>query len=346
MPITKCAVCGESNLRVTQIAGLARGSCEVCHHCQRLDIDKIDYSTVTMGRSGIESSRLDSQVHFLERVDFGDVVLEIGCANGALARALKAKHKIGRYDGIEFSPAAEEAKLCMNAVFKQGLPELLNSRAITPSSYSCIIMSHCLEHFGLYDLHEQIAALHRALAPNGFVFIEVPNQSGHPGLPFDDNRSHIHFFSLSSLCRLLTVGGLDVLSAETNARFDARYPDSIRTLSRRFAVSNLTARRPLSDHKLMQGVDKIIIWGAGKMSEELLVHFFDLSLVDFFVDSNTAKQGTTYLGVPVKAPAVLAECTDPVVLINSLEFEDSIRRQLSEQFSGIQRVIGIGQLLS
>ena len=96
----------------------------------------------------------------------------------------------------------------------------------------------------------------------------------------------------------------------------------------------------------MQGVDKIIIWGAGKMSEELLVHFFDLSLVDFFVDSNTAKQGTTYLGVPVKAPAVLAECTDPVVLINSLEFEDSIRRQLSEQFSGIQRVIGIGQLLS
>ena len=341
----RCAVCAGQNLISTRIVGLERAICPSCHHSQRVDIEKIDYTSFTMGRSGMGAERMNSQIQFLEKVELGDALLEIGCASGSLAQALRARHTL-KYDGIEISPAAEAAKLVIDKVFGKSVCELLSDGDISPASYSFIIMSHCLEHLAVKDLHEQIGAMKTALTPSGFLFLEVPNQSGHHRLPFDDNRSHIHFFSLNSLCRLLSDCGLTVVAAETGAKVDARYTDSIRVLCTHFTASTPAVSPVLSDHQLLNGIEQVIIWGAGKLSEELLEHYFDLSRISFFVDSNQGKQGSTCLGLPIRDPAVLAQCSDPVVLINSLEFEDSIRRQLKEQFPGVRRVIGIGELLS
>jgi len=343
--MTECAVCKNPGMTTVQIAGLRRATCWQCLHCQRIDIQPFDYKNVTMGRSGASPERIASQIGFLERsIDKFGSVLEIGSANGALARALRAKHSLLRYDGIEFSPAGEEAKQVLNNLFDKPLTLLLNEVQIARSSYDLIIASHCLEH--MHDLPKEIGAMKSALQFTGMLFLEVPNGSGHPRLPFDDNRSHLHFFTLNSLTHLLSSCALRVVQAETGAWYDARYPDSIRVLAQPFLSSTDCSKLMLSDHFLLSDVDRVIVWGAGGIAEELLAHFFDLSRIAFFVDRSKDKQGSTCLGLPVRAPESISECSAPVVLINSLEFEDSIRCQLQEQFPDkLRKVVSIAQLL-
>ncbi|MGP8245709.1 MAG: class I SAM-dependent methyltransferase [Bryobacteraceae bacterium] len=339
-----CAACEATDPEIVVIGGVRRTSCRHCHHSQRIDIEPFDYTRVAMGSTGIAAERLKGQADFIvTRLSDAARALEIGCAAGDLAQALRERRSFATYDGVELSPARQRAAERLDHVFDAPLQSLLASGSIEEASYDVVLSSHCLEH--LDDPSATIAAMRRALKPDGLMFIETPNRSGHARLPFDDNRSHIHFFGVLSLTRLLARHGLETVAVETGARLDARYSDSVRVLARAHAAPVVESRL-LSDHPKLAGVDKLVVWGAGRMVEEMLEHYFDPQRIAFFIDKDERKHGTLRFGAPVRGPDALAQGANWIVLVNLLEMESAIRAEIAATHSArVARVVSVSELL-
>jgi hypothetical protein len=341
-----CAVCGRTGLIAAAIGGWRRAVCPDCHHEHRIDVPSFDYGAFALGKTGISAERIRSQADFLvPHLGSAKSALEIGCAAGDLCRVLRTMHSFDVYEAIELSPARRLAQSMMNRVIALPLSEALAQEVIARAAYDVILSSHCLEH--VLDLHAEMSAMRAAVASGGLAFVEVPNRSGNRRLPFDDNRAHLHFFSIASLTLLLEQHDLEVVAAQTGVWHDARYADCLRVVARVRDPS--TAERPsalLSDHPALAHEANVVVWGAGKMAEEMLAHFFDLSKIAIFVDTDPRKHGSLCLGLPVCSPDVLRDRTDHVVLINSLEYEEPIRQHLREHFAAhLRRVIAISELL-
>ena len=152
----------------------------------------------------------------------------------------------------------------------------------------------------------------------------------HPNLPLDDNVSHLHFFSPASLLRLLADHGFEVQAVETGARLDARYADSLRVVARRFAPPR-SDRTLLSFDEALAENDRVVVWGAGSVALEVLANYLDPGRIEFFIDKNPAKHGSTCLGRPVKGPAALG--IEPrTVLIASVDFGEEIAREIGQLY--------------
>ena len=343
MSPSQCVVCDSSSISVLTTATGERAYCSTCFHGWRTEIDPFTYSATAMCSLGTSDARLRAQVAFFAPFcTEGAWILEIGCATGELAAMTRREIAPTRYDAIELSPAGEQAAAQLDQLFTKPLPDLLAEGAIQPG-YDAILMSHVLEH--LEDPAAELKAMVEVLKPRGAIFIEVPNGAGHRKLPIDDNRSHLHFFTTTSLARLLARHGLEVIASATDAWLDPRYADSIRVVARRFALP-APAPTLLSDHPLLAGTEKIVVWGAGSLTQEMLANFLDPARIDFFVDRDPAKQGSTLLGCPVKGPEALAG--EPrTVLLNSIDFAPAIAADLKARFPGIaHRAIPIADLLT
>jgi SAM-dependent methyltransferase len=312
-----------------------RAYCHDCFHGWRLEIDPYRYDQTAMCPMGTDQARLDAQIQFFAPfLPPSGAVLEIGCATGELARSTRAQLQVSRYEAIELSPAAEAARAHVDRLHDATLPSLLAAGAIE-GPFDLILMSHVLEH--LEAPWDELDAIVSVMAPEGALFLEVPNESGNRGLPIDDNRSHLHFFSVRSLSHLLAAEGLDTVATLTDARLDARYADSLRLVARRFRPPQWSPSL-LSDQGLVRDADAIIVWGAGSLADEVLANFFDPQRIAFFIDRDPAKQGGVRLGRPVKGPDAL--------LINSIDFAASIEADIRRLCPGVaHKLTPIGALI-
>ena len=163
-------------------------------------------------------------------------------------------------------------------------------------------------------------------------------------MPVDDNRSHLHFFSTSSLTWLLARFGLETIATASGVRLDARYSDSLQVMARRFRTPTWSSTM-LSDHAALVDIDKIVVWGAGSLAEELIVNYFDTDKIDYFVDRNSEKVGTPCLGRPVRSPESIGEAPR-TILVNSIDFADSIAGEIARIFpNNSHRIVRIGDIL-
>ncbi|PDW04022.1 class I SAM-dependent methyltransferase [Candidatus Viridilinea mediisalina] len=79
--------------------------------------------------------------------------------------------------------------------------------------FDYIHTSHWLEH--VLDLHEVLINLHQVLAPNGYIFLEVPNtEHFYWDLPTRNDIPHIHFFTRRSLLQAMNSYDFECLSIE------------------------------------------------------------------------------------------------------------------------------------
>ena len=319
-----------------------RAYCNGCFHGWRLQIDPYRYDQTAMCPMGTDQARLDAQIEFFAPFlpSLGSV-LEIGCATGELARSTRGRLPISRYEAIELSPAGEAARAHVDRLHEAPLPELLSANAIE-GPFDIVLMSHVLEH--LEAPWDELDAIVTVMAPEGALFLEVPNESGNRGLPIDDNRSHLHFFSVRSLSHLLAAKGLDTIATLTDARLDARYADSLRLVARRFRPPQWSPTL-LSDQGLVQDPNAIIVWGAGSLADEVLANFFDPERIAFFIDRDPAKQGASRLGRPVKGPDALPS-TPATILINSIDFAPSIEADIRRLRPDVaHRLVPIGEVI-
>lgn len=131
-------------------------------------------------------------------------LLDIGCGEGTFL--LAAKHAGWEALGTELNP---NIALSRNIDVKKCLDEV---QSLAP--FNCITLWHSLEH--MYDPQDMISSLHSLLAPNGMVFIAVPNAQGWQAKIFGekwlhrDVPRHLYHFSKQSLLRLLHINGYKV----------------------------------------------------------------------------------------------------------------------------------------
>lgn len=342
MNATACIICGSASLDHLHSAVGDRAYCRTCFHGWRTSIKPFSYAATAMCSLGTSDDRLRAQVAFFAPfMAAGARVLEIGCATGELAAMVRNEQQPAAYEAIELSPAGEQAEAHLDKLHTRPLGELIAGGTITPG-FDIILMSHVLEH--LEDPAAEVKAMQEVLRPSGAMFIEVPNLSGHRKLPIDDNRSHLHFFSATSLARLLANLRLEVIATQTDAWLDARYADSLRVVARPYALPHWKASL-LSDHPRLADDEAIIVWGAGSLTDEMLANFFDPEKIDFFIDRDPAKQGTVLLGRPVRRPEDLG--TSPrTVLLNSIDFAPAIAANIAALYPDTaHRLVPIADLL-
>jgi SAM-dependent methyltransferase len=339
-----CVVCNGVEVKSLKAAAGERAYCMSCFHGWRIEPRPYAYNQTAMCALGTSRERLNHQIDFFAPfVGKAASILEIGCATGELAAATKAALSPARYDAIELSPAGEAAKALVDRLFNQTLADLLEAGAIE-GGYDLLLMSHVLEH--IQNPAAELAAMKRVLKGDGGMFIEVPNAAGNRKLPIDDNSSHLHFFSASSLTRLLADQGFETIATATDVRLDARYADSLQVVARPFHVPTWPPTL-LSDHPALAGARDIVVWGAGSLVDEILANFFDPQTIAFFIDRDPKKQGGTALGKPIRAPVALAGETGRTILANSIDHGPAIANDIRAMFpTGDHTIVQMSLILS
>lgn len=159
----------------------------------------------------------DDFLSFLSQLEPHDEVLDIGCAAGVVGSKLVKSGFTKAVDGIEINPvAAAEASARLRTVWQDSVENVL--REISLDRYSLIIMADSLEH--LVDPWQVLRDLRQKSGPGTRIAISVPNlRQKNVIFPlifrgefeYQDagvmDRTHLHFFTRSSLLSLLNDTG-------------------------------------------------------------------------------------------------------------------------------------------
>ncbi len=150
-------------------------------------------------------------------------VLELGCAEGAFAAAVKGRTGAEVW-GIEFNAqVAQRARAVLDHVLVGDADARI---AETPDSYfDLVICNDVLEH--LIDPTGTLMSLRRKLTPDGVIVASIPNVRYSRALskivlrkdfPKDDegifDRTHLHFFTRKSIGRTFEQAGFTLSRIE------------------------------------------------------------------------------------------------------------------------------------
>jgi 2-polyprenyl-3-methyl-5-hydroxy-6-metoxy-1,4-benzoquinol methylase len=149
-------------------------------------------------------------------------VLDVGCSTGKFGMALRARPDT-TVTGVEPDPAAAElAKDRLDSVCTGFFPETERLVARV-EGYDAIVFNDVLEHMS--DPRSALDAAKRLLAPDGVVVASIPNvrhiSALGPLLIRDSwhytdigvlDRTHLRFFTRTSLIAFLRDAGWDVVS--------------------------------------------------------------------------------------------------------------------------------------
>ncbi|RYY00503.1 MAG: class I SAM-dependent methyltransferase [Gammaproteobacteria bacterium] len=148
-------------------------------------------------------------------------ILDIGAGVGAFLSVMKEK-------GWEIKGVEPDEVARKNALQLFGLPleQPAALQQLLPATYDAITLWHVLEH--VHQLHDYVEQLKNLLAPNGKIFIAVPNYtSGDAGIyrtfwaAYDVPR-HLYHFTPKSIENLVKQHGLK-LTAKKPMWFDSFY---------------------------------------------------------------------------------------------------------------------------
>ena len=148
-------------------------------------------------------------------------ILDIGCGTGAFLNTMKEAD--WAITGLEPDVVARNKAAELYGIHPQEPGELF---ALKPASFNAITLWHVLEH--VHELHEYIKQFETLLAPNGKLFIAVPNYTSKDAEMYKDNWAaydvprHLYHFSPQSMQKLLSIHGMQ-LTAVKAMWFDSFY---------------------------------------------------------------------------------------------------------------------------
>ena len=153
-------------------------------------------------------------------------VLDVGCGDGALGRAIKARRPT-EVVGITFS--GEEAALARSVLDEIVRADLESADLTHLGTFDCIVCSHVLEH--LREPVRLLASLRANLAADGIVLIAVPNALHYRQrlaflagrFRYTDggimDRTHYRFFDWNTARGLVREAGLQLVEALADGGF-------------------------------------------------------------------------------------------------------------------------------
>lgn len=163
------------------------------------------------------SDENNSHTQIVLLVGRGRRVLDLGCADGSLGRALASRDCT--VTGVELDPAAaREAQEVLDEVVVGDLETLDLAATFAGRQFDAIVCGDVLEH--VRDPAAVLRAAAGLLAPGGSIVASVPNVA-HGGVrlallggdwTYQDrgllDRTHLRFFTRTSLLRLFQEAGL------------------------------------------------------------------------------------------------------------------------------------------
>lgn len=177
-------------------------------------------------------------------VPFGtEKVLDVGCSAGELGKYLKENKGIKEVIGIEFNKeAAEIAAKCIDKVITGDVEKI--DLQFETEYFDCIIYADILEH--LIDPWITLEKQNKILKKNGIIIVSLPNiryfytflnlilgkwEYTDRGI-FD--RTHLRFFTLKSIIKLLNNASYNVITIKRNYRLfenSGKYSNIAKVLS-------------------------------------------------------------------------------------------------------------------
>lgn len=148
-------------------------------------------------------------------------ILDIGCGTGAFLDTMKEAN--WNINGLEPDAVARNKAAELYNIHPQEPGKLFE---LNKGSYNAITMWHVLEH--VHELHAYIKQIAALLAPNGKLFIAVPNYTSKDAAIYAahwaayDVPRHLYHFSPQSMEKLLSMHGLK-LTAFKPMWFDSFY---------------------------------------------------------------------------------------------------------------------------
>lgn len=276
-------------------------------------------------------------------------ILDIGCANGGLLRALK---HLGWSDLCGMDPS----RACVENTQRSGIEAHVGRLSAIPDDlgqFDCVILSHVLEHVS--SLKSAVCSLSSLLGPDGIVYVETPDAARYAEFvtaPFQDfNTEHINHFSLRCLANLFgnmgwiaqTVGQKVVLSAPRMP-----YPALYTVFARDTAIAQRFTPTPDTElcerirayitrsqaaldaiatriETALRASSELIVWGTGQLTMKLLAETsLGAAKIVAFVDSNPINQGRLLRGVPILAPDAIRHMAQPILVASTLHQDEIV----------------------
>jgi SAM-dependent methyltransferase len=281
-------------------------------------------------------------------------ILDMGCANGGLLKALK---NLGYDNLLGIDPSLS----CVSNTRALGIDALPGSlfQAFEQNNFDCVILSHILEHVS--DIHGALNWIKIKIktATGGCIYVEVPDASRYAEFvfaPFQDfNTEHINHFSLSCLRNALHKNGfqsiqqgIKTLETSPNMPYPAAFifarlsplpinldikPDQdLRNKINAYINFSNDLLEKMRGHldKALISNSQVLVWGTGQLTTKLLV---DTSLKDAkitaFVDSNPINQGKMLHGISIISPEAVRNISVPILIASTLH-QQSIVEQIQQ----------------
>jgi SAM-dependent methyltransferase len=284
-------------------------------------------------------------------------LLDIGCANGGLLKALR-DWGYTNLTGIDPSPVCVETtrQLCRCDAFVG----FLSSLPAGIGEFDGVILSHVLEH--VQDLAAAMSGVRALMKSSALLYLEVPDATRYAEClvaPFQDfNTEHINHFSLQCLRQLAgrhglwaQAGGAKTLWAGPRLPYPAVYsfftvagstgaaanwPKDVELGGK--IVNYITLSCQMMDaiesklKALLENSPEIIVWGTGQLAMKLLSETcLGQAGIAAFVDGNPVNQGKLLLGRPIMAPSQIRHLSQPIVVTSILHGAEIARVIRNEQ---------------
>jgi len=133
-------------------------------------------------------------------------VIDWGCGVGALVAVLQR----GGVDAVGYDSDFEAIKVGQKRWAANNTFSSSYDLSVLQGQFDLLLLSHVVEHFP--DIRRTLGDLLKILQPHGYVFVEVPNCSAEMFVAPVDTESHLHFFSMQSLMKIMESVRIQVLT--------------------------------------------------------------------------------------------------------------------------------------
>lgn len=371
MPLT-CDLCRSTALELAYAPERDRKRVMLCTHCGLLQSAPRDHTPAAGQRNHLRHTkgfRAEANLATLRpflRKNKAIRALDVGAHRGAFALEFKAAYPAATIVGIE-----PNERLVAPWAGKSGFTWLharFEDTRLEDEGFDLIYSCHTLER--LKSAREALLAHRAALAPNGYLLIDVPNLAR---IASDDvveeffAGKHLYHFSRRTLIRLLGACGLRAVAiADTrdtanltvvavkgdeprlSVPADPQEVETAAALISTYRAARLRNIAALSN--VARSIDamaprKVAVWGAGRLLGTLIENGgLNPQSLAAIVDRNLIRHTGEVHGVPLSPPEVLARLKPDIVVVLSRSLEHEIRHEAEVHVPGAE-VIAYAELL-
>jgi hypothetical protein len=276
-----------------------------------------------------DEKRLECTVEFLTKLvlNKNSAILDLGASQGGTLNIFKEK-------GYTNLSAIESSKYCCSIMNKVGIKTVIPEK----QKFDLIILSHVMEH--IYDLNEIFNLFNNLLSETGIIYVEVPDSDRYtefykkPYHYFD--LEHINHFNKFTLNNLFGKNGYENVSSDKKIVeiVDGELYPAIFHVFRKYKPNIQYYINKSFDNEIGYIFEKYIseqtpvaIYGVGAFLSRLLAMTnLKQCNIQFIIDENPNKQGTTILGHVIACPDVLNNFSGVIFVTVSLGEENVITK--------------------